>query len=329
MKRYCPACGKESEWMIVDHPVELSVRGEKITVGAEFLRCPECGAEYEDLNSEIDPYVLAYNEYRRRKGMVQPEEIKTFRKRYGLTQKELSRLLGLGDITLSRYENGSLQDEVHDNLLRLAMQPQNLSRLIAENPHALPEKKKAEVMKIINAASPLFQCIQSVMGGDRPNIENGFKTLDLYKVTQVIKFFCHNREVFKTKLLKLLFYVDFIAFKVAHRSVTGLKYARLPHGPVPDNFNLILGAVLQSDDALQAVPREIGQYNGEVFLSFTPPDLSVFSEEERKVMAGVNKQFDLYTSRDISSLSHNEKGYRETPHARLIPYSYAEHLELF
>jgi hypothetical protein len=34
--------------------------------------------------------------------------------------------LGQGGATLSRYENGALQSEAHDQLLKLVMQPENL-----------------------------------------------------------------------------------------------------------------------------------------------------------------------------------------------------------
>jgi len=41
-------------------------------------------------------------------------------RRYPITQEELGVLLGWGGATLSRYENGALQDEVHEKMLRMA-----------------------------------------------------------------------------------------------------------------------------------------------------------------------------------------------------------------
>ena len=73
--------------------------------------------------------------------MVQPIQIRNLRKIYNLTQKELSDLLGFGDVTLSRYENGALQDETHDTLLRLALDPKNLISLIKERSQAFYQKK--------------------------------------------------------------------------------------------------------------------------------------------------------------------------------------------
>ena len=55
---------------------------------------------------------------------MQPNEIKKIRKKYNLTQSAFSKLLGFGEKTITRYENGSIQDLAHDNLIRL-MNSQN------------------------------------------------------------------------------------------------------------------------------------------------------------------------------------------------------------
>jgi uncharacterized protein YegP (UPF0339 family) len=39
-------------------------------------------------------------------------------------------LLGFGDVTIHRYENGALQDAAHDRLLRLIREPANLRTLL-------------------------------------------------------------------------------------------------------------------------------------------------------------------------------------------------------
>jgi len=328
MRRFCPSCGKETEWEKVIHPIEMDIRGENIVVEAEYYRCGECQAEYEDLNSNYDPYNIAYEEYRRRKGMVQPAQIREFRKRYDLTQKELSKLLGLGDVTLSRYENGALQDKVHDKLLQLVMDPQNLLRITNEKPYALSDEKRSKLLKKLHFESPILNCVQAALSKEGPNEFNGYKVLDLKKVSHVIKYFCYNREVFKTKLFKLLFYVDFNNFKLSHCSITGLQYAHLPFGPVPDNYELVIGSILQSDPTISMQHREIAGYIGETICSFTPPDISIFSEEERAILNEVNTKFEDYTSKKISTKTHAEKGYQETPNGDLITYSYAADLNI-
>jgi putative zinc finger/helix-turn-helix YgiT family protein len=328
MKRVCPVCGKESEWEIVRRNIELNIKGEDIPVETEYYRCGECQTEFEDLNSDCDPYSNAYDEYRRRKGMVQPTQIREFRNRYNLTQKELSNLLGFGEVTLSRYENGALQDEVHDKLLRLAMEPQNLLRLLSEKPSAISEEKKSELLKQIKGDNPLIDCVQDILSRTGPNEFNGYRILDLRKITQIIRFFCYNREVFKSKLFKLLFYVDFKNYKLISRSITGLQYAHVPFGPVPDNYDLVIGAILQTDPNISMQPRKIARYWGDIIISKYSADMAVFTDEERKVLIEVNTKFEYYTSKQISFKSHNEEGYKETSNGDLIPYSYAMQLKI-
>lgn len=54
------------------------------------------------------------------------------------------------------------------------------------------------------------------------------------KLIEAINFFAANtRKCGKTKLFKLLYFLDFEHFKETGRSVTGLEYFAWPKGPVP------------------------------------------------------------------------------------------------
>ena len=50
----------------------------------------------------------------------------------------------------------------------------------------------------------------------------------------------------KTKLAKLLWLSDFCHYAKHGESITGLVYCRLPYGPTPDQYYLLLG-FLESD----------------------------------------------------------------------------------
>lgn len=76
MKRICPKCEIVIEFEEVTTPENFAIKDEKIIVNIALLRCPNCGAEFEDMNSKNDPYEQAYKEYDRRK------EIKSARTSY-------------------------------------------------------------------------------------------------------------------------------------------------------------------------------------------------------------------------------------------------------
>jgi putative zinc finger/helix-turn-helix YgiT family protein len=328
MKGFCPHCEKETELLHIQEPEEIEVRGEKISVQGDYFRCTTCGSEFDNPDETHDPLDLAYREYRSQKGMVQPEQILDFRKKYGLTQKELSCLLGFGEVTIHRYENGALQDEAHDRLLKLTMNPDNLLQIIQHNQHLLPEKKYKDLITRLHSETVLSQYLQQLQKNEIHKEFTGNQTLDLVKVIQLIKFFSYKSQVVKSKLLKLLFYADFKFFKEFKLSITGLPYARLPYGPVPDQYNLLINSVTEYDSTIYLEAKPVGDFVGEMITSQTPPDLAFFSSDEFKVITFIHSYFEPFTARQIEEYSHEEEGYRKTSQGKLISYRHAKELRI-
>ena len=328
MKGICPNCEKETTLERIHREEVFDIRGEPVKVEVHLFKCEECGEEFEDPQASYDPVEEAYRIYRSRKGMVQPEEMRAFRRKYGLTQKELGELLGWGGATLSRYENGALQSEAHDQLLKLVMQPENLLHLASAKPEVFDAEKREKITgRLKQEVDPdytILDLYEEQLGSYEPDIESGYKTLDLQKFCNMILYFCYEDEIPKTKLNKLLFYADFLHFKMYGVSISGARYARLPFGPVPDNFNLLFAALIDEKGALQAQERAVYDYMGEFYAARAKPDLSIFDPGELKVLAAVKEFFGGFSSKEISEFAHKEKGYLETETGRLIPYSYAE-----
>lgn len=329
MKSYCPNCDKERE--VANHrvPEQMKVRGEKIKVEAEFLKCGTCGAEFENTRGH-DALDLAYREYRRRHGLLQPEEVQNWRKGYGLTQRELSKLLGWGGATLSRYENGALQSEAHEKMLRLAMEPHNLHRLIQESPDALQEDKRKRLEKELSeveAEAYSFQRLfEESFGTYDPDELSGYRRLDIGKLFAAILFFCRGGQL-KTKLNKLLFYADFKHFKEYAVSLTGARYIHLPYGPVPNNYEFYFAELIR-EGSLRVEEVVMGQYIGEQFVTIHAPDLNIFTDSEIKVLSEVKDFFKNHTSSQVKDFSHRERGYAETADGDVISYRFAEQLQL-
>ena len=128
--------------------------------------------------------------------------------------------------------------------------------------------------------------------------------------------------------MKLLFYADFSHFKNYSVSITGARYARLPYGPVPDQFERWLVALTMDDEGVQKEEDWNKDYPGELYVSNASLDSSIFTPSELKILASVKENFLSYTAKQISDLSHNEKGYQETENAQLISYSYAKDLSI-
>jgi len=331
MKKICPSCENEREVDLIRTNEVIDIKGESIEIDVEYLKCKTCGEEFEDPRVEKDPLDDAYREYRRRHEMTQPEEIKALRKRYGLTQTELAKLLGWGGATLSRYENGALQDDAHEKALRLIKEPHNLLDLINQTPKALLESKRKrlekELLALENETYSLERIFEERFGRYSPDEYSGYKSLDLDKLFNAVLFLCME-GVLKTVLNKLLFYSEFKHFKENTISITGSRYARIRFGPAPDRWRYFFTLLIEEEmlDSEEIFYDE--DVTGEKFTSLRSPDISVFSNDELKTLMSVKEEFKGWTAKRISDFSHQERGYQETRNGGLISYRYAENLQI-
>jgi transcriptional regulator with XRE-family HTH domain len=259
--------------------------------------------------------------------MVYPAQIVAFRKKYDLTQKELSELLGFGGITLSRYENGALQDEAHDQLLHFVMQPTNLLDLIKQKQDVFTDIKRKNILSRLDQEVTTATLIKEYFKNDKPSILSGNTPFDLEKVINLIKSITYSNPIVKSKLLKMLFYADFSYFKESGFSITGLNYAHLQYGPVPDQYDYLLASIQKIDSSIRVDVQPMGDYMGESFISDTPPTPGVFEEEILYFIRKVSNYFLRFTAKDIENFSHEEKGYKETIQGELISYQYAQDLQ--
>lgn len=331
MKGFCPSCERETELVHIQKIEEINIKGETIPIEVDRFRCEECGEEFDNPSPVYDPLAAAYREYRRRKGMVQPEQIRAFREKYGFTQKELSDLLGFGGATLSRYENGTLQDEAHNTILRLALEPYNLQLIIEEKPDVLSVTKRQKILDSLQSdfQNPAFLIyLQSRTANLAPSMLNGFRKLDLSKVLSAIKILAFRNRVYITKLNKLLFYADFKQFQQNSVSITGLCYVHLPLGPVPDQYKYLYECLPAFDPALRKEEDISIDCSGEFFFCENDHGQADLSLTEIQTLMQVKEYFKNFTTRRIVDFSHEEHAYQATQQGEIIPYAYARNLKI-
>ncbi|MCK5131958.1 MAG: DUF4065 domain-containing protein [Candidatus Sabulitectum sp.] len=330
---FCPICEEDIELTEIRCKENIKVRGELFQVDAHYYRCSGCGEQFETSNSDHDSLAEAYRMYREKKSMLFPFQIKEFRHKYELTQKELTALLGWGAITLSRYENGALQNLSHDRELQEANTSAGLLKLIELTPDALTEEKRERLRSILlserGARNSFLFKLDSGLSKVQPGMTNGFQRFNLEKYFGAVEFFCSKGGVLKTKLNKLLFYADFVHYKNNQVSITGSRYAALPYGPVPNDYKKLL-AVLEEDLSIIETREVIfpGDYVGEKHVALSTTNIDSLSELELSTLETIDTFFNGMNSTEIADFSHKEKGWKETGRAELISYKYAESVSL-
>lgn len=115
----CPACG--TKMVEKRGTLRLPVNGEEISVtSAAHLTCPKCGEVVLRFQDSKRLHEDAIALYRKKHRLLSADEIRAIRKRFGLTQVDLTHLLRLGANTVSRWESGrNVQTAAMDMLLRL------------------------------------------------------------------------------------------------------------------------------------------------------------------------------------------------------------------
>jgi putative zinc finger/helix-turn-helix YgiT family protein len=136
--------------------------GEPVEYQARVRRCSVCKGEYAPTALEEENFRSAYDIYRRRHNLLFPEQIRATREKYGLSQRNFSRFLGWGDITVHRYEAGALPDTAYNVMLVLVDDPLNALKVFMLNRSNLApgiaEKLKKRIQELVrnNSCAPSY-----------------------------------------------------------------------------------------------------------------------------------------------------------------------------
>ena len=131
-----------------------------------------------------------------------------------------------------------------------------------------------------------------------------------------------GKDIYKTKLNKLLFYADFVHFYDHGTSISGARYVHLPYGPVPDRYEGLL-AKLSATGTIR-IERGPGY---ERIKAGDEPLLNILANGERKSLDWVLETYGSLSASAISEQSHREKAYKFTKTGEAIAYEYAKFFE--
>jgi putative zinc finger/helix-turn-helix YgiT family protein len=148
-KAYCPCCLKEVTYTTKEVLEKASVRKEEIESNMTHCFCEECHHEIEVPEVTDHNLLLAFDEYKKKKGLLTSGEIRALRKNYAISAANLAELMGAGAKTLVRYENGAIQDEIYDTFLRVISDPDIYACLLEKFHSRIPKAAYERSRKIV------------------------------------------------------------------------------------------------------------------------------------------------------------------------------------
>ena len=330
----CPICNKVHSLEKRKRLTQSIVKDEVVDYEEIYYLCPlndEDENEFVPAGLMDENLLRARDSYRRNKNLLTSAEIADIRSFYGLSQCDFSALLGWGDVTVTRYESKTIQDETYDNLMRMVLEnPMFALECIDKHKEKFNIEKYVRIRKNIIAKVEEYgniylkkQEINSLyINYDEENDMNGYKILDIDKVANVIGCFSQFvNNLYKVKLMKLLWYADSIFFGRYGKSMTGLVYLHMPLGALPIGYNEIIS--LPTVKVVEELVHEDLSY---LILPSKEVNLSEFSLEELNVLEMVATTFKKYKSKEMIDYMHKEKAYTDTMPNQVIPYSLAKQL---
>jgi len=324
----------------IEHHIELAnmpVKGEIVECIVEYYRCPI--TDFEDGNSWTPGGMLegnllrARDAYRAQHGLLSSDEIIAIRKKYGITQKELANLLGWGDITVSRYETSHIQDETYDRELRIVMSnPAFVLEELVKHRKSYNDDRFTELRSMLedmiltegNVTLKRQELRNRYVKFNTGCDANGNKLLDLDKIADIIAYFANYvSNLYKVKLMKLLWYTDVLHFNKHGVSMTGLVYQHKQLGALPVGHNEII--YLPTVDVIEEETENGASYH---IIPLERPVNPVFTLEEQEILTKVAQRFKSVTGKSISEHMHGENVYKNTTDGDIILFSRVDDITL-
>lgn len=147
------------------------------------------------------------------------------------------------------------------------------------------ERRKIELYEI-------NRVYRSLRGAD-----NGYAPLSLNRQKNLMLYVLENtKDGWCTKMNKLLFYIDFLAYRENGMAISGLFYKAIDFGPVPERWNVVYSEF----DEIHQELRSIGDFVGSILTATKKADMVLFLEAEIKVIEQVCTRFNNLSSRGLS-----------------------------
>lgn len=215
--------------------------------------------------------------------------ITVFRKMKGLSQEDLAYGMELSRSALARIETG------HRTISALELD--SIARILG---------------------FPLEEFFSTDVGGDAASALNptGSASSNPAKLRTVLLYLlehCAGKpNVGETVLYKMLYFLDFNYYERYQEYLTGMKYRKLPYGPVPLFIDQFINGLIEMKD----VQRIKCRYQGFLQTRYLPlgrPDMALLVPREKDIIDNVITEFADMSATGISDWSH-----RDVPWARSI-----------
>ena len=321
-----PLTGKPMR-VVYEHET-MTYRGEKYDCIYTSFHDDESGESFTTTESDGAWWNQVTNQYRAKYGIPYTDEIIDVRKRYGISAAKMSQILGIGVNQYRLYEQGEVPSVSNGRMIRSVMNPMVMLEMVESSKNEMSKSEYDRIVSKVKAviaeseAYKLEQYETKRLFTVPRGADNGYAQISQDRLKNILLYFIEKSNgVFFTKMNKLLFYTDFMAYRVTGKGMTGLAYKAIAHGPVPVRWDRIYSFYDEIDQEIVQFPdgRE-----GTKLVSKLSPDMAEFRDDEMKILEYVSQRFMNESPTQISETSHQEEAWKQYLNSdRLISFDMA------
>ncbi len=327
----CPCCMEVHTPKLEEFSTTITFKGVPVTYMTQCYYCEAADESYMTEKQLTQDDIALKNAYRKHMGLLTADDIVGIRRKYGISQSDLCAILGWGEKTITRYESHQVQDKAHDMILRKVDEdPAWVIELLQSADGLSPNAREKYLQNayVIMERSPDLYLQKSIYAkysrfeGD--DLAHGNTRLSLGKVADTICYIADfTKNLYKVKLMKMLFYADFLSFKRRGYAITGLVYQACQMGALPIAHNLIIDL-----DGVKYEEKEIRGYTAYQFVPGGNNQYRFLSDDDKKILDDVIGKFGTWSKDRIVKFMHEEEAYLNTPANEVISFQYANALHI-
>lgn len=292
--------------------VQVNVKGTLIEY-EEYYLVDDNGEEVFDRNIEIENDQRLYDIYKKQNNLLTKDEIKKIRKKYGLTQKEYALIIGVGEITVHRFEKGAIQTEAVDSIMKLSNDPDNMAFLLLQNRKNISETLYKSLLERIKELQTLKRHALVDLNSfdlnvlefeEESAIDIAQNIIKLYndKVDELVSDYDIVPEyITNLKLQKLLYFVQALSLMIFGKNAFPEKILAWSYGPVVkevyQQYKENHANDIKSDSSVKKLSSGVYKLIEEVincYGSIEANKLIDFThEEEPWIKTEINKEIDI------------------------------------
>lgn len=268
-KQFCTHCMEDRECEYKERNKKLKIDELEIEYLEKYYVCKTCG---EELYGDLFDYNIreGNKKLREQTGLIQVSQIQEIIDKYNIGKKPLSLVLGLGEITITRYLDGRNPSKDNSELLKNILNNPLLYEMYLE-------VNKDMISKVAYKKS-LGKTKQIELKEDKSKIYN-----------TALYFVSNEKEIDALELQKTLYFSNLFSKIFLKKNITKEYSEAWVHGPVYKDIY----------DSFSYYGYNNIDYNELV----KDKDIDL-TQEEKKYLDGIIKAFGYYNGRILREMTH-------------------------